>query len=170
MWSQNVLQLDMSFLPHRLWLNDGERVPPGAVEPAAISRKMVANRRSKSKRHGYSREQGSQPGFGSRDETFRGGHCGWRADRCCVTRTQGGRHSAAFGNLQPAGQGRLTGMGAGRHCTLRRGPTGAGPAQSAAGPRCRREGEQRGCVGWRRCLRSPTSNRPRLPSPRWDTG
>ena len=50
MWSQNVLQLDMSFLPHRLWLNDGERVPPGAVEPAAISRKMVANRRSKSKR------------------------------------------------------------------------------------------------------------------------
>ena len=42
----------------------------------------------------------------------------------------------------------------------------AGPAPRAAGPRCRREGGQRGCVGWSRSQEAagrPTSNRPRRP-------
>ena len=95
--------------------------------------------------HGYSGAQGGQPGVGSRDESWEGGI---------------GRREAASSSQQPAGQCRLQGMEAGRHELLRGVPTEAGPAPSAAGPRCRREGEQRGCMGW---CRGPTSNRPRCP-------
>ena len=44
-------------------LDGGELAPPGAVEPAAIWREMVANRRSESNR--VTGTVGSRPGVGS---------------------------------------------------------------------------------------------------------
>ena len=58
-------------------LDEGEYAPFGSVEPDAVSRTMVANRRRESRRvAGTAGGQGGQPGVGSRDGTWEGRHGG----------------------------------------------------------------------------------------------
>ena len=135
--------------------DDGENVPSGAGEPIARSGKVVAKRRRESNRlTGSVRSRLAR----SRGKPLQGGHGGWRGDR-------GGRYGqAAAEQHQAVGNQRddagLRGSGRAGVIYLRV-STKEGAALSAGGPRCRREGERRGWLGWCRGRRSPTSNRPR---------